>query len=47
MIKAGITGDNAPRSFFPSLMGAPKMPDIMIGIDKKAIKYLNRILLWD
>ena len=47
MIKAGIAGDDAPRSFFPSLVGAPKMFGIMIVIDKKAIKYLNRILMWD
>ena len=38
MIKAGIAGDDAPRSYFPSLVGEPKMPGIMIGIDQK-VKY--------
>jgi actin len=33
MIKAGIAGDDAPRSFFQSVVGSPKMPGIMIGID--------------
>ena len=33
MIKAGIAGDVAPRSYFPSLVGSPKMPGIMVGID--------------
>jgi len=25
MIKAGIAGDDAPRSYFPAIVGAPKM----------------------
>lgn len=33
MIKAGIAGDDAPRSFFQSIVGKPKMSGIMIGID--------------
>jgi actin len=32
-IKAGIAGDDAPRSFFFSVVGLPKMPGIMIGVD--------------
>lgn len=35
MIKAGIAGDDAPRSYFPSIVGRPKMPGIMVGIDQK------------
>ena len=34
-IKAGIAGDDAPRSFFFSVVGLPKMPGIMIGVDQK------------
>jgi len=25
MIKAGIAGDDAPRTYFPSIVGRPKM----------------------
>jgi hypothetical protein len=39
MIKAGIAGDDAPRSYFPAIVGAPKMPGIMIGVDQKVINY--------
>jgi actin len=35
MIKAGIAGDDAPRTYFPSIVGRPKMPGIMVGIDAK------------
>jgi len=33
MIKAGIASDDAPRSYFPSIVGRPKMQGIMVGID--------------
>jgi len=33
--KAGFAGDDAPRSVFPSLVGRPKMPGIMVGMDQK------------
>ena len=33
MCKAGIAGDDAPRAAFPSLVGRPKMPGIMVGMD--------------
>jgi actin len=33
MCKAGIAGDDAPRASFPSLVGRPKMPGIMVGMD--------------
>ena len=35
MMKAGIAGDDAPRTYFPSIFGRPKMPGIMVGIDAK------------
>jgi actin-related protein len=35
MCKAGIAGDDAPRASFPSLVGRPKMPGIMVGMDQK------------
>jgi len=35
MCKAGIAGDDAPRSSFPSIIGRPKMPGIMVGMDDK------------
>ncbi len=33
MIKAGISGDEAPRSAFPSIVGRPKHEGIMVGMD--------------
>lgn len=33
MCKAGIAGDDAPRASFPSIVGRPKMPGIMVGMD--------------
>jgi len=33
MCKAGFAGDDAPRSVFPSIVGRPKNPEIMIGMD--------------
>jgi actin-related protein len=35
MCKAGFAGDDAPRSVFPSIIGRPKMPGIMVGMDQK------------
>ena len=35
MCKAGIAGDDAPRAAFPSLVGRPKMPGVMVGMDSK------------
>jgi actin beta/gamma 1 len=33
MCKAGFAGDDAPRAVFPSIVGRPKMPGIMVGMD--------------
>jgi len=35
MCKAGFAGDDAPRAVFPSIVGCPKHPGIMVGMDKK------------
>jgi len=35
MVKAGFAGDDAPRAVFPSILGRPKMPGIMVGMDQK------------
>nr|QWE91174.1 beta-actin [Suigetsumonas clinomigrationis] len=35
MCKAGFAGDDAPRSVFPSIVGRPKHPGIMVGMDSK------------
>jgi actin-related protein len=34
-IKAGFSGDDAPRAIFPSRVGHPKQAGIMIGLDHK------------
>lgn len=36
-IKAGIAGDDAPKSIFPTLIGRPKHPGMMVGMDQKDI----------
>lgn len=33
MCKAGIAGDDAPSAAFPTIVGRPKMPGIMVGMD--------------
>jgi actin beta/gamma 1 len=35
MCKAGFAGDYAPRAVFPSIVGRPKHPGIMVGMDQK------------
>ena len=35
MCKAGCAGDDAPRAVFPSIVGRPKHPGIMVGMDQK------------
>ena len=35
MCKAGFAGDDAPRAVFPAIVGAPKHPGIMVGLDQK------------
>jgi len=35
MCKAGFAGDDAPRAVSPSIVGRPKHPGIMVGMDQK------------
>jgi len=35
MVKAGFSGDDAPKAVFPSIVGRPKHPGIMVGMDQK------------
>jgi actin-related protein len=34
-IKAGVAGDDAPKACFPTLIGRPKQPGMMVGMDQK------------
>jgi actin-related protein len=33
--KVGFSGDEAPRNVFRTIVGRPKMPNIMVGMDRK------------
>lgn len=35
MVKSGLAGDDAPKCVFPSIVGRPKMPNIMVGMEQK------------
>ena len=35
MCTAGFAGDDAPRAVFLSIVGRPKMPGIMVGMDQQ------------
>lgn len=35
MVKAGVAGDDAPRSVFPSIVGRPRHQAIMVGMGQK------------
>ena len=37
VIKAGFSGDDAPRSVFNSIVGRPKIPGIIVGIDQNNV----------
>lgn len=37
MCKAGLAGDDAPRSVFATVVGRPKVPGIMVGMDQKEV----------
>jgi actin-related protein len=34
-VKAGISGDDAPRCSIPTVIGRPKQPGMMVGMDQK------------
>jgi actin-related protein len=33
--KAGLSGDEAPKTKFNTVVGKPKVPSIMVGMDQK------------
>jgi actin, other eukaryote len=35
VVKAGFSGEEAPRSIFPSILGRAKNPGMMVGMDQK------------
>jgi len=35
MVKAGLAGDDAPRAFFPSIVGRPCRTGVMVGMGQK------------
>jgi actin-related protein len=35
VVKAGFAGEDAPRSIFPSIVGRPKNPGVIIGVEAK------------
>lgn len=37
LVKAGFSGEEAPRSVFPCIVGRPKVPGIMVGTEKKDV----------
>ena len=37
MCKAGLSGDDAPRSSFPSVVGIPRFDNIMVGMSNKDV----------
>lgn len=36
-IKMGIAGDDSPKACFPTIIGRPKQPGQMVGMDQKDI----------
>lgn len=43
MCKAGFAGDDAPRAVFPSIVGRPKHPGIMVSFLKSDSRWHKRI----
>ena len=35
LVKAGFAGDDAPRAVFPSIVGRPRHPDVIVGMGQK------------
>lgn len=42
-MKFGVAGDDAPKSSFPTVIGRPKQPGQMIGMDQKDIYFGHEI----
>ena len=36
-MKAGFAGDDAPRSVFKNVVGHPKVPQVLVGLDQKEV----------
>ena len=43
VIKAGFSGEDGPRSIFSSVVGTPKMPGLLVGIELKERYITNKI----
>lgn len=43
-IKMGIAGDDAPKACFPTVIGRPKQPGQMVGMDQKDIYIGNEVI---
>ena len=37
VVKAGLAGDDAPRSVFSTIVGRPRVPGIMVGLDQNEV----------
>ena len=35
VVKAGFSGEDAPRAIFPSIVGRPKTHSVIVGVDAK------------
>ncbi len=42
-MKFGIAGDDAPKSCFPTVIGRPKQPGQMVGMDQKDIYFGHEV----
>ena len=42
MVKAGVACDDASRAVFPSIVGRPKMPGIMVGTEQRIAMAVTR-----
>ncbi|CAH1427834.1 unnamed protein product [Lactuca virosa] len=45
MVKAGFSGDNAPRAVFPNIVGRPRHIGVMVGMNQKDA-YLGDEAMW-
>ena len=43
LMKVGMAGEDVPRSIFPTIIGKPKMPGLMVGVDQKDVYIGNEV----
>jgi len=43
LMKVGKAGEDVPRSIFPTLIGKPKTPGLMVGVDQKDVYIGNEV----